>query len=448
MTSTRRLNLILIEEDDADRRLAELVLTNSLPNCRIVRVSSGEGLFRATTLGPFDAVVTQLGVEQVRWSFLLQTIRALLPRTPVIVFARPEEEITAKAAVETETAAAFAIKSPQGFLDLSTAVAAAVAERAEPPRPANHEPEPEVDEAEPLAMSSVAQSRPFPTPSPRPAPPPPAAPPTEAPVTESGVAEPHRPIIPAPAEEEEQGGAPDSASAPFALDPVEPADPADADAPGEGKNGSWAGRPLTSILRDLSTPLLVVVTLALLAFFFSRLRTDVGSGAATEPTTSAPITAQPSAPDVSAVTPAISSPGESPVVENAAPVEIPPESEPESVPESEPESEPEPPTLATPVEDVPITVDVATAPINLELSAVDQVWIALVIDGETVLDVILEDGQSFAFEGQESAYLQVGNAAGLSVVWNGTDLGSLGRQGQVRHLLFSSDDVRPGRPGA
>ncbi len=447
MTSTRRINLILIEEDDADRRLAELVLTNSLPNCRIVRVSSGEGLFRATALGPFDAVVTQLGVEQVRWSFLLQTIRALLPRTPVIVFARPEEEVTAKAAVETETAAAFAIKSPQGFLDLSTAVAAAVAERAERPRPARpeakpepEEDEPEQDQAEPLAMSSVAQSRPFPTPSPLPAPPPPAAPPTEAPATENGVAEPYRPIMPAPAEEKEQGGAPDSASAPFALDPIEPADPADADAPGEDQNGSWAGRPLTSILRDLSTPLLVVVTLALLAFFFSRLRTDGGSGAATEPTTSSPITAQPSAPDVSAATPAISSPGESPLVENAAPVEIPPE--------SEPESEPEPPTLATPVDDVPITVDVATAPINLELSAADRVWVALAIDGELVLDVILEDGQSFSFEGQESAYLQVGNAAGLSVVWNGTDLGSLGRQGQVRHLLFSPDDVRPGRPGA
>ena len=46
----------------------------------------------------------------------------------------------------------------------------------------------------------------------------------------------------------------------------------------------------------------------------------------------------------------------------------------------------------------------------------------------------------------EVAELLIGNAAGLDVIWNGRDLGQLGRTGQVRRLYFLPTEFGIGSP--
>jgi len=111
------------------------------------------------------------------------------------------------------------------------------------------------------------------------------------------------------------------------------------------------------------------------------------------------------------------------------------------------------PTL--PTSEAPIMIDEPSvdasqpaeseAPITLVLKANDEVWVGLSVDGEQVLDKVLAAGESRTFSGRESASLRVGNAAGLSVSWNGQDLGSLGRPDQVRQLSFSASGYAFGR---
>jgi hypothetical protein len=83
------------------------------------------------------------------------------------------------------------------------------------------------------------------------------------------------------------------------------------------------------------------------------------------------------------------------------------------------------------------------APLHLELRASEDVWVQVSIDGVGVLDAVLGPGQSRSFEGQRSAQLVIGNAGGLSVMWNGSDLGSLGAIGQVRRLSFTPTEIGP-----
>ena len=101
----------------------------------------------------------------------------------------------------------------------------------------------------------------------------------------------------------------------------------------------------------------------------------------------------------------------------------------------------EPPS--TPVEPTPFHGE---APLTLELRAIEEVWVRLLVDGNEVIDATLQPGQTHVFEGETIADLRIGNAGGLTIFWNGHDLGSLGTLGQVRRLNFSPTRVRPGPP--
>ena len=68
----------------------------------------------------------------------------------------------------------------------------------------------------------------------------------------------------------------------------------------------------------------------------------------------------------------------------------------------------------------------------------------LYLDGEKVLENTLRPGQNRFYEGRRMADLTIGNAAALTVFWNGTDLGRLGAEGQVRRLHLSPTRVGSG----
>lgn len=78
--------------------------------------------------------------------------------------------------------------------------------------------------------------------------------------------------------------------------------------------------------------------------------------------------------------------------------------------------------------------------IQLQVGAVEQTWLSFESDGHRVFSGLLEPAQTKVFEGREMARMRTGNAGGVTVVFNGRDLGALGERGQVRTVVFTSDD--------
>ena len=78
--------------------------------------------------------------------------------------------------------------------------------------------------------------------------------------------------------------------------------------------------------------------------------------------------------------------------------------------------------------------------VELDLTATEETWLSVSSDGTPVFSGLLEANQTKTIEGKEFARLRVGNAAGLEVRLNGKPLGPLGARGQVRDLVFTSDE--------
>jgi cytoskeletal protein RodZ len=73
--------------------------------------------------------------------------------------------------------------------------------------------------------------------------------------------------------------------------------------------------------------------------------------------------------------------------------------------------------------------------IRLALTARQSSWVAVSVDGQTVVDRILSPGESQTFEAQGEIVLSVGNAGGLSFTVNGQAGIPLGRSGEVRRNI-------------
>jgi hypothetical protein len=82
----------------------------------------------------------------------------------------------------------------------------------------------------------------------------------------------------------------------------------------------------------------------------------------------------------------------------------------------------------------------STEAIQLKVGAKEQTWLSFESDGHRVFSGLLEPAQTKVFEGREMARMRTGNAGGVTVVFNGRDLGSLGGRGQVRTVVFTRDD--------
>jgi cytoskeleton protein RodZ len=127
-------------------------------------------------------------------------------------------------------------------------------------------------------------------------------------------------------------------------------------------------------------------------------------------------------------------------VENTAPVTPTPAV---TAPEPPP---PDPPaqTPQTPAAD-PAPVPAAAAPVPqalaLEIEIHQPTWIKLSTDGASMLNEILQPGTTRRFTAQTSIDITVGNAGGLTLKVNDQQVRSLGRQGQVRSLRITPENI-------
>ncbi|MCZ2155411.1 MAG: DUF4115 domain-containing protein [Bryobacterales bacterium] len=104
-------------------------------------------------------------------------------------------------------------------------------------------------------------------------------------------------------------------------------------------------------------------------------------------------------------------------------------------------------TARTPLE--PVTAAAATAPetthgsgpSEIRLSASALTWVR-VRDGEKIIYMgTIDAGQSKIMRVSGSAQILTGNAGGLNVVWQGSDVGKIGPVGQVRTVFLTPEGV-------
>jgi cytoskeleton protein RodZ len=79
----------------------------------------------------------------------------------------------------------------------------------------------------------------------------------------------------------------------------------------------------------------------------------------------------------------------------------------------------------------------------LTLSARQSCWVKVKADGETVLDEVMQEGQTKTLEAHGELVLSVGNAGGLSFTVNDRPGVPLGRSGEVRRNIVITRESLP-----
>ena len=80
--------------------------------------------------------------------------------------------------------------------------------------------------------------------------------------------------------------------------------------------------------------------------------------------------------------------------------------------------------------------------VHLTLAATEDTWVSVTADGHYVFSGIIKGQQSRNIQGKESTRVRIGNAGGVQIEWNGRPIGSLGKKGEVRDVLFTRDSYK------
>lgn len=110
---------------------------------------------------------------------------------------------------------------------------------------------------------------------------------------------------------------------------------------------------------------------------------------------------------------------------------------------SSPVNTPVPETIAHPeaVPETPVTERaVQASPVEVAVVAVEKSWVRLIVDGERVFGGVMEPGETRMLNGEQSAVVFTGNAGGLDFRYNGKQIGTAGPKGQVRTVVFSTEN--------
>lgn len=78
---------------------------------------------------------------------------------------------------------------------------------------------------------------------------------------------------------------------------------------------------------------------------------------------------------------------------------------------------------------------------NVEVTAkfLDNCWLSVKADGETVFEGTAEKGAEMNWQGKESVDILAGNAGGVELTFNGKSVGSMGQKGQIAERHFAKE---------
>lgn len=86
--------------------------------------------------------------------------------------------------------------------------------------------------------------------------------------------------------------------------------------------------------------------------------------------------------------------------------------------------------------------------IHIELSAIEPTWLSITSDGKQSYSGVLGTSETKTLESRQTARIRTGNAGGVNVVFNGKALGTLGRRGETRTVLFTRSGYEVLEPSA
>lgn len=104
-----------------------------------------------------------------------------------------------------------------------------------------------------------------------------------------------------------------------------------------------------------------------------------------------------------------------------------------------PGNEPNEVATKTPPRPILHRPEIAQDAILLKIAAVERTWLAVDADGKRIYSGLLDAADTKELEGRVTAKIKTGNAGGLTVTFNGKELGPLGERGQVRTVVFTPD---------
>jgi len=109
-----------------------------------------------------------------------------------------------------------------------------------------------------------------------------------------------------------------------------------------------------------------------------------------------------------------------------------------------PNSETEP--SAAPATDQPPANPAAT--LILVIRASENSWISIIADGQTVSQETLIAPAHTSFHATREIVAKVGNAAGVTFLWNGTEIPAQGAEAEVKTFVFDSAGMRTSPPAS
>jgi cytoskeletal protein RodZ len=80
--------------------------------------------------------------------------------------------------------------------------------------------------------------------------------------------------------------------------------------------------------------------------------------------------------------------------------------------------------------------------VRLTLAASEDTWVSVTADGRTVFAGVIKGQEIRNVGGKQNTRVRIGNAGGIQIEWNGRQLGTLGKKGEVRDVLFTPDSYK------
>jgi cytoskeletal protein RodZ len=100
-----------------------------------------------------------------------------------------------------------------------------------------------------------------------------------------------------------------------------------------------------------------------------------------------------------------------------------------------------PPMPSTPPPSPPPAAPVEAPPtekkeLQIKIIAQEDTWLRITADDESPLEVLLKPGEKIERTALNQLTVDIGNAGGIEVIFQGKSLGKLGKSGEVVHLKF------------
>lgn len=146
-------------------------------------------------------------------------------------------------------------------------------------------------------------------------------------------------------------------------------------------------------------------------------------------------------------------------VESTPPAEAEPASplKPSTLPEARPRSGPPPDAPTTTAETAsipdlrvptppPSSDNVTVKPLHLIIEAREHTWVKITQDRHSSTEALLKPGEKIERRASEFFQLDIGNAAGIDLTFQGNPMGSLGKRGQVIHLRLPEEEPQRKTP--